>query len=122
MPVTPEKIFIYGTFRSEKDDVLWEAVAVVMGGAGTPDIAIEILREFSPTELIGKVYTVSRSGSWAPVSQPGIQQYNWYKDFPGKGAIFTTAGSNPWKVLFFRQESDESGPYVAVGLRLHESK
>jgi hypothetical protein len=34
-----------------------------------------------------------------------------------KDSNFYTEGSRPWKVLYFRQESDEGGPYIAVGLK-----
>jgi hypothetical protein len=121
MPVTPEKIFVYGTFRSPKDlpQTLLNAVLSGVGGLlPSPDIAVEILREFWATELVGKVYVKGRGGNWGAASQPGIREFNWYKEFPQGGLVFETEGSNPWQVLYFREESDESGPYVAVGLRL----
>jgi hypothetical protein len=104
----PEKIFIYGTFRGSSE----------LPMRSGPDIAVEILREFSASELVGKVYVVGRTGGWAPVSQPGIRDYIWYKNFPKDPLKFYTEGSGPWDVLYFRQESDESGPYLAVGLKL----
>jgi hypothetical protein len=113
MPVTPEKVFIYGRFV--RAEYLFSPLGMI---AVPPDIAVEILREFSATELVGKVYVKGRGGTWAPASQPGIREYSWYKELPEHGLLFETEGSTPWKVLYFRQESDDSGPYVAVGLKL----
>jgi hypothetical protein len=133
MPVTPDRIFIYGRFKRPSE--LPNALVVGFFGSNpicspvlspfssSPDVAVEILREFSATELVGKVYAKSRGGgSWAPSSQAGIREYSWYQDFPRHGLILETEGSEPWKVLYFRQESDESGPYVAVGLKLEPPK
>jgi hypothetical protein len=134
MPVTPDRVFIYGNFKSEQSvssssliappprstllqDVLSGIDALAM--PHSPDIAIEILREFSAIELVGKLYAkVRTTGGWAPVSQPGLRDYSWYKNYPANRVTFNTEGSAPWDVLFFRQESDESGPYVAVGVKL----
>lgn len=129
MPVTPEKIFVYGRFKSSREatpipipgdtsKAALEAMVAGLAALGGPDIAVEILREFSASELVGKVYVKGRGGAWAPASQPGIREFTWYKDFRQSGLVFETEGSGPWQVLYFRQESDESGPYVAVGLRL----
>src|SRR5271154_2325004 len=125
MPVTPDRIFIYGRFKQPDVVPLSSLLAPNPLGGVIPsafntaaDVAVEILREFSATELVGKVYARTRGGgSWAPSSQAGIREYSWYQDFPRLGLILETEGSEPWKVLYFRQESDESGPYVAVGLR-----
>jgi hypothetical protein len=48
-----------------------------------------------------------------------MANYTWYRTFHenGKGSFFVE-GSGEWDVLFFRRESDDSGPYVAVGLKL----
>ena len=89
------------------------------GIAGSADIAIEILREFSASELVGKIYVKSRAGNWVPVSEPGVRDFSWYKAFrTTKSVEFRMDGSDPWKVLYFRVESDDAGPYVAVGLKL----
>lgn len=111
---------MYGSFQSGmrpgplSDPMFGPALA-----RSAPEIAIEILREFSPTELVGKVYAMGRGSNWAPVSQPGLRIYNWYQDFSKtKSLRFDMDGSDPWDVLYFRPESDDAGPYVAVGLRL----
>jgi hypothetical protein len=127
MPVTPDKVFIYGRFKHPGEVPLLPFPFAPTAPIGSPiisafntapDVAVEILREFSATELVGKVYVLGRGSAWSPVSQPGIRAYSWYQDFPRLGLILDTEGSNPWKVLYFRQESDDSGPYVAVGLKL----
>jgi hypothetical protein len=115
MPVTPNRVFIYGDY-SEAPAVLASLGSFL--GAREPNIAIEILREFSASELVGKVYVRGRAGNWIPVSQPGIREFTWYKEFSKGRLFFVTQGSDPWKVLYFRPESDETGPYVAIGLRL----
>ena len=91
---------------------------------GRPEIAVEILREFSPTELVGKVYAKGRNGNWGAVSQSGLKDFVWYKDkefTQNKRLAFWMDASKPWEVLYFRPESDDAGPYVAVGLRLSHS-
>ena len=105
---------MYGTFTTLDPSVLEK-----MLGPRPPDIAIEILREFSASELVGKVYVKGSSGNWAPVSQPGVRDYVWYGDFQRtKNLEFWMEGSDPWKVLYFRAESDDAGPYLAAGLKL----
>jgi hypothetical protein len=114
MPVTPSRTFIYGDFSS----TLGTSDPVQPVLLGQPVIAIEILREFSPTELVGKVYVKTRGGNWAPVSQPGLKDYDWYREFTkNKSLGFWIDMVYPWEVLYFRTESDDAGPYVAVGLR-----
>jgi hypothetical protein len=88
------------------------------------EIAIEVLREFSPTELIGKVYYKSPFGTWAAIDQGRASLYGWYKWFfkVKHDLVFNMDGSGPWEVLHFRNESDESGPYVAVALKFSSKK
>ncbi len=113
MQMTSNRTFMYGTFASP------EEFSGLRLRELQPDAAIEILREFSASELVGKVYVKGSSGNWAPVSQPAVRDYAWYREFPkNKDLEFWMDGSDPWKVLYFRVESDDAGPYVAVGLKL----
>lgn len=80
--------------------------------------AIEILQEFSSGELVGKLY--DRSGAnWEPASQYGLLRHNWYKmcQKVRRALTFNMEGSGVWDVQNFRDESDETGPYVAVALK-----
>jgi hypothetical protein len=110
MQMTSNRTFVYGTFN-EPDSPPRRP--------GSAEVAIEILREFSASELVGKVYVKGSSGNWVPVSEPGVHDYAWYREFPNtKNLAFWIDGSDPWKVLYFRDESDDAGPYVAVALKL----
>jgi hypothetical protein len=112
-----QRPFVYGTFR-------WPAKGGTLGRLPPPpntqpgaDIAVEILREFGPNELIGKVYVRPFSGPWTPAQWDRVGDwYPAYQRFP-KAFVFDMAGSGVWDVLHFRSESDETGPYVAVALR-----
>jgi hypothetical protein len=90
----------------------------------TPSVAIEILREFSATELVGKVYVKGTAAGWEPVDPSALADYEWYKDFKEKGwrLLFDMKPSGRWDVLNFRIESDERGPYVAVALKYDSQK
>jgi|SRR5579859_935889 len=89
-----------------------------------PVIALEILREFSTTEFVGKLYV--NVGTWIPAVRSHLAQFGWYQTFDKvKASPLGLAllrlwidGSGSWKVTFFRDESDESGPYIALGLKL----
>jgi hypothetical protein len=89
-----------------------------------PTIALEILREFSTTEFVGKLYV--NVGTWIPANRPHLAQFGWYQKYDKMKASpiglellrLWIDGSGVWKVTFFRDESDESGPYIALGLRL----
>ena len=86
--------------------------------ARTP-VAIEILREFSATELVGKVYIRGPAAGWVPVDPSTLADYDWYKHFGKQGwqVNFDMEPAGRWNVLNFRTESDERGPYVAAALR-----
>ena len=80
MPVTPDKVFIYGRFKHPGEVPLLPFPFAPTAPIGSPiisafntapDVAVEILREFSATELVGKVYVLGRGSAWSPVSQPG---------------------------------------------------
>jgi hypothetical protein len=112
MQMTSNRTFMYGTFASP------EEFSGLRPGL-PPEVAIEILREFSASELVGKIYVKGRGGNWVPVSDPAVRDYIWYRDFKKtKNLEFWMDGSAPWKVLYFRIESDDAGPYLAVGLKL----
>jgi len=85
--------------------------------------AIEILREFSTTELIGKLY-VRAGGSWLVASRGALVNLEWYsishKVGPAAASrflYFAMEGSGVWQVQHLRDESDDSGPYIAVALK-----
>ena len=113
----PSRRFVYGTFHRPGKPKLpappWEKVA------------IEVLREYSANEIIGKVY-VQVGGNWTPILLPAVENsdwYKWYKKLPAhfrnraKAYYFDMDGSGPWRVLHFRTESDETGPYFAVAIQ-----
>jgi hypothetical protein len=109
--------FVYGTF-------LWPQRPLRKPFYGEdsvrePDIALEILREFSASEFVGKVYIKFNVGSWTVAQFDRVRLIDWYEAFQKTKQyfVFDMQGSGPWEVLYFRTESDESGPYVAVGLR-----
>jgi len=109
--VALNRTFVYGNFfRGKKSPGLppppfWQP------------FAIEILREFSTTEFVGKLF--ARVGdSWRPSTKGGLANYNWYGDYQRKERLyFDMQGSGLWEVQNFREESDDSGPYIAVALK-----
>lgn len=112
-----QQIFVYGTF-------LWiqkPRTQAFFGTADEPDIALEILREFSASEFLAKLYTKPVIGKWMAAEFEQIRQTAWYEvsEKAPQFIVFDMQGSGPWEVLHFRIESDESatGPYVAVALR-----
>jgi hypothetical protein len=117
MSTRPQKTFVYGTFR-------WPVkgkglLPPLPSRPGEPDIAMEILREFSAEEFVAKLYTRPLFGSWEPMKPDQLRFSHWYEWF-GKipqHFVFDMQDSGPWEVLHFRGESDETGPYVAVALR-----
>ena len=119
MSARSQQTFIYGTFlwpQKGSGATLSERIM----SKGESDIALEILREFSASEFVGRLYTKPSFGSaWTRAQLGEIKQNDWYKAFGkmGQHFVFIMQGSGPWEVLHFRPESDESGPYVAVALR-----
>jgi hypothetical protein len=122
------KTFVYGTFRWAERP--WtkgtsleyppiRSIGSMISGPEQPDIAIEILREFGPTELRGKVY-YRVGNSWAPVSPDRVRSFQWFNVFEksSKDFIFDMQSSAPWEVLYFRTESDESGGYLSAALKI----
>lgn len=82
----PQRAFVYGTFRWLGPPKLPFAK---LGGLppppsfspGEPDIAIEILREFGATELVGKVHARILHSSWAPVQIDSLPSQYWFKAY-----------------------------------------
>jgi hypothetical protein len=122
MNVRQQRTFVYGTFR-------WPTKVAAspsgllppppLSSPGEPDIALEILREFSSTELIGKIYVRPLYGSWTPAQWDQVQRSVWYAQHERlpKHFVFDMVGSGLWEVLNFRSESEDTGPYVAVALQ-----
>jgi len=114
-----QQIFVYGTF-------LWiqkPRTQAFFGTADEPDVALEILREFSASEFVGKLYTKPGIiGNWTIAQFEEVRKTAWYdvSERAPQFIVFDMQGSGPWDVLHFRIESDESGPYVAVALRQFE--
>lgn len=114
-----QRPFVYGIFR-------WPRRTFSLLGRigapppGEPDIALEVLREFGTTELIGKVYIKAFvSTSWMPAQWDLIQQVDWYQGYlqTPQYFLFDMAGSGTWEVVHFRTETDETGPYVSVAIK-----
>jgi hypothetical protein len=115
------KRFVYGRFEWPHKRRPPATLAI------DPDrIAVEIIREYGPNELIGKVYTQVFGPQWVPLDPARMSEFDWiewYQRLPpttreaGKLYYFDMEGSGRWAVLHFRNESDEFGVYVAVALR-----
>lgn len=117
--VKTNRTFVYGDFFVGKQ-------------TGLPKImqpfALEILREFSSTEFVGKLY-IRVNDSWVPASRTMLFNYPWYtfyqKTSLPRGRLpakpqplhFGMEGSGIWQVENLRDESDDSGPYVAAALK-----
>lgn len=128
------KPFIYGRFdwpaKSKSKRVPPGLPVFLRKSLDRDRIGIEILREFSATELVGKLYSIGGSqSSWTPVDVSTLEEqdwYRWYRSIP-KAALtknlgrelfsFNVEGSGPWAVLYIRTESDDAGPYVAIALK-----
>jgi hypothetical protein len=113
MPVKTKSTFVYGRF-------VWPKKSTFPSPPGYDDFAVEILREYSSAELLGKLYArMDFLGEWSPLAHTKVSSYDWYKWFSDKQQhlYFAMEGSGYWEVVNFRNESDENGPYVAVGLK-----
>lgn len=114
MAVKPNRTFVHGEFS-------WPGrkKPTLPPPPGWVEIALEILREFSTTELVGKLYVRGIGGDWALLSQYALADYEWYKWYSRmkRGVYFDMRGTGRWEVIHFRNESDETGPYVAVALK-----
>lgn len=119
-----QQTFIYGDFRwpPGAGKIVTHGLPpfppMLLSRPNEPSIGIEVLREYGPLELRGKIYSW-QIGGWAPM-QPSIAQVTpWYlvfKRFP-KSVVFEMQSSGAWEILFFRQESDSTGSYMSVALR-----
>jgi hypothetical protein len=85
-------------------------------------LALEILREFSSTEFVGKLY-LRVNNSLVVATRTMLFNYEWYtfyqKAAPSRASklLFYMEGSGVWQVENLRDESDDTGPYVAVALK-----
>jgi hypothetical protein len=110
--------FVYGELQPQEMGRLLSKLAGLDRG---PEFAIEIIREYSANELVGKLLRKGSSGDWVPVDPGTLASTEWQRRFSGNSpAKFEMAGSGTWKVLHLRIESDETGPYVAIALRYSE--
>lgn len=117
------RVFIYGEFENEGSLPTSLTPPPRFRDTLSP-VAIEVLREFSPLELIGKIYVLVQSGSYQPLTPLGVRNYTWYKEYRmaslGDSSArfsFAVKDGDKWRVLWMRQESDDSGPYIAVALK-----
>ncbi len=115
------RVFIYGQFLDAGARGRRRLLAPPPTRAS---VAIEILREFSALEFIGKIYVLARDGNWQPVTPLGVSQFDWFEKYQDANKkkqqfYFETQERDFWKVLYMRQESDEVGTYMAVALK-HE--
>jgi len=91
-----------------------------------PDhVALEVIREYSANELLGKIYTRSLA-NWWPLDPSSANNMPWFTFYTSAAPAartkipifsFEMDGSGLWRVLHFRNETDETGPYVAVALQ-----
>ena len=116
MSAKSQNPFVYGTFLTFLPQLgMTPPPPPVEEG---PDFAIEILREFNPSEFVGKLYTRAR-GNWSLFPADALRKAFWFETFSKARThiVFDMQGSGAWEILHFRIESDEGGTYVAVALR-----
>jgi len=115
MAIAEKRTFVYGDFIPSAKGL--EKLSQLMPPGYSP-YAIEILREFSASEFIGKVYQLSRSLRWEILAPEDAERVDWYRTAlkrPQK-VKFEMQSSGQWTVQNVRIESDPQGRYVAVGL------
>jgi hypothetical protein len=130
--VAKSRRFVYGTFHwpgREKQQPPRRPSVPFVGAqplSGWEPLALEILREYGANELIGKLYFKGNFNQWVPLEPARLSDIEWFKWFTKLGSnarhspsvfYFDMEGSGRWGVLHFRNESDETGPYVALALR-----
>jgi len=114
--IVDKKPFVYGDFIVSG---LGKIGLTPPPAPGLSPFAIEILREFSSAEFIGKVYKLTDWQEWKVLSPADAAQSNWYQSAlkTPKAVKFKMQGSGQWVVENVRTESDGHGPYVAVALK-----
>jgi hypothetical protein len=120
------RTFVYGDFFTSKKHSLPPIMQ---------PFAIEILREFSTTEFVGKLF-YRAGGSWLPANRSMLHNHKWFENYQKSlnqakkihrglsmeeefqsTLFFAMEGSGIWRVQNIRDESDDSGPYIAVALK-----
>jgi hypothetical protein len=116
MPITERKTFVYGDFTYPREGL--RTLGGVTAPPGYTPYAIEILREFSAFEFIGKVYRLSGSQRWEILDPEDAKHASWYEiALKGPATVkFDMQGSGVWTVQNVRIESDDRGRYIAVAL------
>jgi hypothetical protein len=126
-----KRVFIYGQFATEQSPLPiflrpeFSSIGSPIAPSGTTELsteAIEILREFSTLELIGKVYVLTSNRNYQPVTPLGVRNFNWYNDFQKASMnkekfYFRAKNGDLWTVPWIRLESDDSGAYIAAALK-----
>ncbi len=129
--VERSKRFVYGKFHWPADKLPPPPrppfpLVVAPPLTAWDQVAIEILREYGANELIGKLYSKGAFNNWVPIEPSQVADIDWFKWAKRLGPTglnnpnifhFDMEGSGRWSVLHFRNESDETGPYVAVALK-----
>ena len=124
MVVTEKKTFVYGNFivLAQKPGARGRnplgGVTGLTPPPGYSPYAIEILREFSPSEFIGKVYQLSGSLRWEVLDPANAKGEGWYRTALKRShdVKFEMQDSGQWTVQNVRIESDDQGRYVAAAL------
>lgn len=118
--------FVYGWFRWQTEghgSRLLEKI-LLAGNRSEPNTAIEILREYGPSEMLGRIHVKEAGANWERLSPDGASNCGWYEFYlqNHRDVFFEMKGSGLWEVVNFRNESDETGPYLAVALSFQPSK
>jgi len=127
------RVFIYGKFMTEEEAspsplapflkaLTFTGTLSEMSGSELSTEAIEILREPSVLELIGKVYVLTSARNYQPVTPLGVRNFTWYTNYQDavtkqKKFYFKAKDGDLWLVPWMRLESDETGSYIAVALK-----
>src|SRR5580704_11802159 len=92
-----DRPFVYGDF------VFGSPRSRIPPPPGSQPFAIEILREYSVNEFIGKLYVKTPIGNWQPASLPGVSGHKWYMNYAKLPRLlyFDMEGSGRWAVEHF---------------------